>query len=172
MDILVAEAVPDDARALLALHMGVLGEGRWFITEAHEFSGSVEQRVRQIRDLARSPSSTCLVARQGGAIVGYLTAQGGVLRRMRHSAKLEIMVAEEARGRGVGSALLAACVRWATDNPHLVKLGLNVFADNVRAIDLYARHGFLEEGRRLREYRMEDGTYRDDVLMYRFVDPS
>jgi len=168
--LLVEEARVEDARDILALHLQVLSEARYFITEPHEFSGSIEQKARRIAELDRSPNSVFLVARCEGRILGYVTVQGGQLRRMRHTGKLEIMVAADARGMGVGRALMRATVDWAIENPHLVKLGLNVFTDNERAIRLYEQFGFHEEGRRVREYRMEDGSYRDDVLMYRFVE--
>ena len=44
-----------------------------------------------------------------------------------------------------------------------------MFADNTRAVELYRRLGFEEEGRRVREYKLADGTYRDDLLLYRTV---
>jgi RimJ/RimL family protein N-acetyltransferase len=44
-----------------------------------------------------------------------------------------------------------------------------VFAHNARAVALYRKFGFEEEGRRLREYRFADGSWRDDILMARPV---
>lgn len=166
----VEEANPDDAPAVLAIRYAVLAEGKWFITEAHEFGESVASKEHHILDLQRSPNSIFLVARREKRLVGYLTIQGGLLSRMRHVGKLEILVEQASRGKGAGEALLRSCIDWANRNPHLVKIGLNVFADNERAIALYRKLGFVEEGRRPREYRMADGTWRDDVLMYRFVD--
>jgi ribosomal protein S18 acetylase RimI-like enzyme len=167
----VTPARLEDAPAILALHREVLGERDWFITLPGELHGAIDQKIRQIREFERSPNSVFLVARRGDAIVGFLTVQGGVLGRMRHCGKLEVMVRREARNAGIGKALLAACLDWAQANPVLIKLGLSVFADNERAIALYRTHGFLEEGHRPAEYRDEDGTLRDDLLMYRFVKP-
>lgn len=167
--LLVRDAVVEDAPAIVALHRGVLAEKAWFITLPGEAIGGIDARIRQIRDFKRLGNSAFLVAVRAGKVVGFLTATGGTLARMRHCAKIEVMVAADARGTGAGRALMAACVAWATANPVIEKLGLNVFADNDRAIALYKRLGFAEEGRRLREYRAEDGTYRDDVLMYRFI---
>jgi RimJ/RimL family protein N-acetyltransferase len=88
---------------------------------------------------------------------------------MRHCAKLEIMVAERSRGQGVGRRLMSAAMEWAVAHPTITKVGLSVFSENVRATKLYREFGFVEEGHRVREYRLEDGSYRDDVLMYRWV---
>lgn len=168
-EVLVEQARVEDASALVKLHRDVLSERDWFITLPAEFVGGLDQKIRLVRDFSRSSNSVFLVARSQGQLVGMLTVQGGVLARMRHTGKLEIMVAADARGRGVGKALMTACVDWSQKNAHIEKLGLSVFATNERAIAMYRAFGFAEEGRRTREYKLEDGTYRDDLLMYRFV---
>jgi ribosomal protein S18 acetylase RimI-like enzyme len=165
----VAPARVEDAPALAALHRAVLSEADWFITLPHEHFGGVDQKIRQIRDFSRAGNSVFLVARVDGRVVGYATVHGGSLTRMRHAGKLEVMVAADARGQGVGEALVRGCVAWAEAHPEIVKLGLSVFATNDRAVTLYRKLGFIVEGRREREYRMEDGSWRDDLLMYRWV---
>lgn len=159
-----------DAAALLRLHRSVLLELRYFITEPGEFRESVDDKVRLVRELDRSSNSLFLVARRGPKLLGFLTIRGGQLNRMQHTGKLEIMVAEDARGQGIGRALMQAALRWAVAHPDMRKIGLAVFADNQRALDLYRSFGFREEGRRAQEYRMEDGSYVDDVLLYRFTE--
>ncbi len=159
-----------DAPALHALHRSVLAEGRYFITTLDEFKhASASQKELLIGDLRRAPRGNIFVARIDGTIVGFAVVRGSVLSRMRHVGRLEIMVASGYRGRGIGVALMEAVVAWSEAASGLTKLALNVFDDNERAIGLYRRFGFVEEGRRPAEYLMEDGTYRGDVLMYRMV---
>ncbi len=154
-----------DATTILEIHRDVLAEGEYFITEADEFRQTRAWKAAAIRELAGSRNSCFLVGRLDDHLVGALMAQGGHLRRSRHVARVEIFVAQPARGLGVGRALMDAVVDWARSNPEVQKLALNVFADNTRAIGLYERVGFEVEGRRVREYRLGDGTWRDDLMM-------
>jgi len=45
-----------------------------------------------------------------------------------------------------------------------------VFHNNPAAIKLYEKRGFIEEGRCPRDVMMEDGTYLDLILIYRWVE--
>ena len=73
-------------------------------------------------------------------------------------------VAREWRGRGVGSALLAAAIERArADGVH--KLSLEVFPHNEAGIALYRKFGFVEEGRRVKQYRRASGELWDSVVM-------
>ena len=47
----------------------------------------------------------------------------------------------------------------------LHKLTLSVFARNEAAIGLYRKHGFVEEGRRVRHYRRQSGELWDSLEM-------
>lgn len=167
--IVVGPAVPSDAGAILALHRAVLAEGEWFITEADELRETIDHKVALVREAARSESACFLVARRRARVVGWAHAAAAARRRIAHVARIELMVDAQHRGHGVGSALLTELVRWGERSAVIRKLSLQVFAHNVAALDLYRRHGFFEEGRREREYRFPDGTWRDDVLMARFV---
>ena len=108
-----------------------------------------------------------LVAEIDGTVVGScgLHLQERSLRR-RHAAHLGISVAREAQGRGVGHALMGALCAWADDWAQLLRLELDVFADNARAIRLYERHGFVKEGLH-RAYAMRGGQYVDSLSMAR-----
>lgn len=166
---LVRMARTPDAPGVLRLHRSVLDEGRYFITMPHEFQVGVSDVVRLIREFDRSKNSLFLVAESAGDVAGFLTIRGGGLQRLRHTGKLEVMVSAEARGQGIGRALVEAAVQWACDHTELQKIGLAVFADNERAVKLYESLGFREEGRRVEEYLLEDGRLVDDILMYRYT---
>ena len=84
----------------------------------------------------------------GGSIVGYVVAwfaadQGDVAN---------IAVAPEARGRGVGAALLDRALEAAAD-AGVRELFLEVRESNAGARALYASRGFVEIGRRRNYYR-------------------
>ncbi|MCA9568925.1 MAG: GNAT family N-acetyltransferase [Myxococcales bacterium] len=147
----------------------MIAEERWFIASAGELDMELPDMVRDIATLRGSNRGHLLVARVDGRVAGYLVLRAPPWRRTSHVVKLEILVDARYRGEGVGRALLQAGIAWAESAPGIEKIGLSVFADNERALALYRSLGFQEEGRRLREYRMDDGTYRDDVLLYRLV---
>jgi ribosomal protein S18 acetylase RimI-like enzyme len=73
-------------------------------------------------------------------------------------------VARPWRGRGVGTALLEAAMKWAREEG-LHKLSLSVFPHNASAIALYRRFGFVEEGRRTKHFRRASGELWDAIDM-------
>ena len=101
-----------------------------------------------------------LVAVARAELIGSL-----VVEPSRHGfGEIGMAVAREWRGRGVGSTLLAAAIEWARDRG-LHKLSLGVFAHNTAAIELYRKFGFLEEGRRIKQYRRSSGELWDSIEM-------
>jgi len=101
-----------------------------------------------------------LVAVVSGAVVGSVHVDAS-----RHGfGEIGMAVAREWRGRGVGSALLEAAIQWARERG-LHKLSLSVFAHNTAAIGLYRKLGFVEEGRRVKQYRRSSGELWDAIDM-------
>ena len=72
-------------------------------------------------------------------------------------------------GNGTAAALLQALLDWARSHSDVELVCLSVFASNERAIRLYKRFGFSEDGRRRRSYRLDAGSYEDEILMSLFV---
>jgi ribosomal protein S18 acetylase RimI-like enzyme len=82
---------------------------------------------------------------------------------MRHVGTLGMGVLKDFRGRGIGRRLIEETIAQATQLG-FEKLELTVHASNERAIALYRRVGFTEEGRRKRGWFV-DGIYDDLILM-------
>jgi RimJ/RimL family protein N-acetyltransferase len=102
-------------------------------------------------------------------VVGHVDLTGASLYSALHRARLGIGVERSYRGKGIGSALLAAAIQWARRERDLVWLDLSVFAHNVRARRLYEHHGFREVGRTSDAYRVNELSI-DDVHMSLRVD--
>jgi RimJ/RimL family protein N-acetyltransferase len=75
-----------------------------------------------------------------------------------------MMVARDWRGRGIGTALVAAAIDWGREH-RLHKLTLSVFPHNEAAIGLYRKFGFVEEGRRVKQMRRANGELWDLIEM-------
>lgn len=84
---------------------------------------------------------------------------------------LGMAVAAPWRGRGVGSALLAAAVEWAGEQS-LHKLTLQVWPHNTAAQALYRKFGFVQEGHLVRHYRRRNGELWDALIMGRVLDTT
>jgi ribosomal protein S18 acetylase RimI-like enzyme len=83
----------------------------------------------------------------------------------RHGyGEINMAVAREWRGRGVGSALMVAAIEWAREHG-LHKLSLSVWPHSAAAIALYRKYGFVEEGRRIKQIRRQSGELWDVVDM-------
>ncbi len=108
-----------------------------------------------------------LVAVSGEHVIGMMDIITFPNRpRRRHAGAIGISVAEAWQGKGVGSALMQACVDLADNWLNLTRLELEVYSDNEAAIRLYERFGFEREGT-LRQHAFRDGKYVDSILMAR-----
>ncbi|MBP5282817.1 MAG: GNAT family N-acetyltransferase [Lachnospiraceae bacterium] len=85
--------------------------------------------------------------------------------RTHAKAEYGIFIGEEdARGRGVGSAVAKLALRYGFEEEGFHRIFLRVLSDNLRAIGSYENAGFRKEAL-LREDVLLDGTYRDVILM-------
>jgi len=101
-----------------------------------------------------------LVAVAGSEVIGMIHVDASRFG----FGEIGMATAREWRGRGVGSALLAAAIDWARERG-LHKLSLSVFPHNAAAIALYRKFGFVEEGRRRKQFRRSSGELWDAVDM-------
>ncbi|WP_179332382.1 GNAT family N-acetyltransferase [Streptomyces sp. Tue6028] len=108
-----------------------------------------------------------LVAEIGGRVVGYIRLGFPTpLACNAHVRQIQgLVVADEARGTGVGRALLRA-VQDEARRLGARRITLRVLGHNAPARGLYESEGFVVEGVLPEEFLL-DGTYVDDVFMGR-----
>lgn len=107
-----------------------------------------------------------LVAEVDGRVVGNAGLHRNRRPRNLHVAAFGISVHDASQGQGIGKALLAALIDAADRWLNIVRIELEVWPDNERAIKLYESFGFVSEGRK-RMNAFRDGQYVDSLLMAR-----
>ncbi|HYK60720.1 MAG TPA: GNAT family N-acetyltransferase [Bryobacteraceae bacterium] len=107
-----------------------------------------------------------LVARAEDDVLGW-AALSPVSGRCVYAgvAEVSVYVADGARGRGVGNALMMALIRESEQNG-IWTLQAGIFPENAASIKLHQRSGFRIVGTRERPGQL-NGSWRDVVLMER-----
>jgi len=135
--------------------------------------GSTEHwRVRLAENAVPGKPDVLLVAvTDDGQIVGGAGLHpAGASPRRRHAMTLGMQVQPAWQRQGVGTMLLQALVDYADRWLGLLRLELEVYADNHKAQALYKRLGFVQEGHH-RCDTLRDGVYVDSLSMAR-LNPS
>ena len=159
----IRRAHPDDAPAVAAW----MADPAVFSQLLQMPHPSVEMWRERLAANKVGSGEVALVAVRDGQPVGLASLhEPRAVWRRRHAMGLGISVATHAHGQGVGSALMQALLDHADRWANLLRVELTVFADNARAIALYRRFGFEEEGR-MRAYAWRDGAYADCLRMAR-----
>jgi [ribosomal protein S18]-alanine N-acetyltransferase len=118
---------------------------------------SREDYERSITSLETGLPRVGFVAGKDGNLLGF--AVGKIVAGI---CELEsIAVSEDARGLGIGAALLAAVAHWA-QSAGALRIELEVRSSSERAIRLYQRFGLQREGLRPGYYQ---SPQEDAVLM-------
>ena len=104
-----------------------------------------------------------VVALIGGKVVGWCDICPIDRPVYAHGGVLGMGIVEEHRGKGIGEALMRAALAQARSRG-LARVELTVRADNVRAIALYRKIGFVDEGVK-RKAICVDGGYIDVACM-------
>ena len=103
------------------------------------------------------------VALVDGRVVGWCNISSLGRPVYAHGGVLGMGIVAEHRGRGIGEALMRAALDQARANG-LTRVELTVREDNERAIALYRRLGFVDEGVKRNAIRV-DGVYTNLLCM-------
>ncbi len=162
--LMLRRAEPRDAEQMLAFLNQVAGESENLTFGPGEFGLSVEEERTFLRHTAESPTGLYVIVEIAGEIAGTLTFRTGKRPRLQHAGEFGMSVLRRYWNLGIGSRLLAYLIDWAGQTDTIRKINLRVRVDNLPAIHLYEKYGFLQEGRLTREFYLH-GQFVDVYLM-------
>ncbi len=159
----VRELTGSDAAQYTALRLRMLRDYVEAFTSSYEEDSVkplswVQQRISPGKD---APHDFVLGAfADDGALIGSVGLSVEARNKQRHKGLLFGMyVAPERMSRGIGRALLDACLDRARRIPALEQINLTVTATNVRAVQLYEAAGFRTFGVEARALKIGDAYY-------------
>lgn len=167
--ILIRSLQQNDVEALCR-YMNALSEERTFVRFQGEQLTLEEETAYIIGQLQRMElnQTVQLVAFCEGTVVGVADVNMKDLVE-KHVGAFGISIAQPYRGEGIGAVLMEMVLKEAAAQiPHLRIIMLEVFSDNMLAIAMYKKFGFVEYGR-LPEGVLHNNAYVDTVYMYRKV---
>lgn len=163
-DLVIREALPDDAQAIAALYVWHVLNGRASFEEIPPTVDEMRKRIKIVRD----SGLPWLVALWRGTIVGYCYATFYRPRpAYRYTLEESIYVEAGMGGHGIGSALLSQLIEKCEQGPW--RQILAIIGDghsNVGSIAIHKKFGFSVAGQ-LRSVGYKMGDWRDTLIMQR-----
>ena len=158
---------PEYAEAMIEYLKKTSAETEFLLRYPDEVNFTLESEKEILGRLLDDPYVIMMAAIVDGKVAGNGSVNGiGDKRKIRHRCSMAIALYEEYWGLGIGTAMidymteLAGKVGWH-------QMDLEVVAENVQAQALYKKCGFIESGRRHNALLFDDGTYHDEILMYK-----
>jgi RimJ/RimL family protein N-acetyltransferase len=162
--IVIRKAVKSDSKVLIEYLNIIGGESDFLTFGTGEFGRSIEQEEEFIESALKRENALFIIAEVDGKIVGNLNFSGGVRQRIAHVGEFGVSVLKEYWGNGIGEELIKYLINWSNTVGIIRKINLRVRTDNTRAISLYKKLGFLEEGILKRDFFI-NGEFYDSLLM-------
>jgi len=156
-----------DASLLIDLFKKLDTQTSFMLFEPDERVISVEQQTQRISEFENAERRQMLVAKSAQQMVGVVVGNGGNANRNRHTLVIAIGVDLEFCGRGIGFRLMNALEAWAKDL-HFHRLELTVMRHNERAIRLYEKCGYRQEGIKRHSLKV-NGDFVDELQMAKLI---
>ncbi|MFI8708326.1 GNAT family N-acetyltransferase [Bacillus sp. NPDC077411] len=163
-EVMIREAVQEDAQSMIKFYNIVGGETDFLSFGKNEFSMSLHDYENFIESTRTDNHSIILLATMDDEIISIASITSSQKARAKHVGTLGIVIAEEHCGIGLGRTLMDELIEWAKGNGTTKKIHLVTREDNDRAIELYKKVGFKEEGL-LQQDTYIDGMYYSTLIM-------
>ena len=166
--LIVREAVADDAKNIIEYLNIVGGESDNLLFGAGEFRLTVEQEKEYIKNVNKQDNSLMLLGIIDNKIVSVAQINTPNRKRINHNSEISISVKKEYWGLGIGSIVMEQLIKFAKDNATIKNITLGVISYNHNAIKLYEKHGFEKTGVN-KNFLNINGNYYDEILMALYI---
>ena len=124
-----------------------------------------EEELIKEKIINRGKNQYWFVAEENGKVIGLgILMNHGNLRK-KHVGVITLMVNSDYQNKGVGNLLMDKLINLS-ESLNIIRLELCVFRDNYKAINLYKKFGFKEEGIKVKS-ALKNGEYIDEIMMAR-----
>lgn len=159
-----------DAETLVSTYRKACGESRNLSRGPDDFNITNMQERMLIKCINESERQIMLAAFVDGEHAGNADiAKESALFRDRHRCTLGIMLLNQFTGLGIGTILITELSNIAKSLGY-EQIELEVIKDNIGAIRLYEKLGFIKTGITPRGKKYSDNTYADVLNMVKFID--
>jgi RimJ/RimL family protein N-acetyltransferase len=167
-NLIIRKGLESDAEQLILHTQKVLEESSHFLgTSLEEYHPTIEEEKAWIH--SHNQHGILLVVEDNGSIVGTLDFRLSTSKKFRHKGFFGMSIQEAYTNKGIGASLIKSLIEWAKEDIRVEKISLEVFSNNERAIHLYSKLGFKEEGRLVKNAKLGPNEYVDDIIMSLFV---
>jgi RimJ/RimL family protein N-acetyltransferase len=158
---------PEYAQEMLDYLRKTSAETEYLLRYPDEVRFTLEGEKEILGSLLENPYAIMMIATVDGKVAGNGSVNGiGDKRKIQHRCSLAIALYEEFWGLGIGTAMIDYMAELAGQTGWK-QMDLEVVAENEQAIALYKKCGFIETGRRHNALKFDDGSFHDEILMYK-----
>ncbi|MFH7830692.1 GNAT family N-acetyltransferase [Bacillus luti] len=169
---MIRSAKEVDAESIMEIRKEIIlseSTTKFFIVSPNQLQNDIDAEREKIRK-SNEKGNLYIVYEVDSKVVGFLLFNRYELERLRHAGTMGMGIREAYCNQGIGTKLIEFLISWAKEQNGLEKICLGVVSINDRAIKVYKRMGFVEEGRQRKQIKYEDGSYGDDVLMGFYIE--
>lgn len=127
---------------------------KFFIVSPNKLPNDIDAEKEKIRK-SNEKGNLYIVYEVDSKVVGFLLFNRYELERLRHVGTMGMGIREAYCNQGIGTKLIEFLISWAKGQKGLEKICLGVVSVNDRAIKVYKRMGFVEEGRQKSKSNMK-----------------
>lgn len=164
--LIIKSAQIEDAEEIILFIKQVENETNFLMRDPGEFNMSIDDEIKLIENKLKNDKELFLIAKVNEKIVGTLGFATGPYNRYKHKGQFGIAIMKDFWNCCIGYKLIDTLINWA-DNTGIVKITLEVDSDNLRAIYLYEKFKFMQEGILKYDKYIGNGVYIDSIIMAR-----